>query len=449
MRAWRMMRWLLALVVLSGLAAAVGGHADGPRRAYRRLPVTEYRDKMKAGWVGQMAGVSFGAPTEFRWRGQIIPEDQVPRWREGMVNDAFGQDDLYVEMTFLRTLEERGLDLSPAQAGADWANSQYGLAHANRVGRRSLRRGIAPPDSGHPWFNRHADDIDFQIESDFTGLVAPGLPNTVIALGDKFGHLMNYGDGVYAGQFVGAMYAEAFFESDPVKLARVALKAIPADSLYAEMVRDVLRWHGESPDDWERTWQRVERKYHGDPAYVKGLCSEPGGAGDFCIDAKLNGAYILIGLLYGGRNPERTMAIACRCGQDSDCNPSNAAGVLFTTMGFSHLDPRYAAGLDQGRVFSNTAYDFPTLLAACERVARQSVLRAGGRIEVVNGEEVFLIPVQRPKPIGLEQSWNPGPTKGRHRHSPNAESSGLTSSTSQGRSTIILHSRFPQGAPRA
>ena len=50
------------------------------------------------------------------------------------------------------------------------------------------------------------------------GLIAPGLPNAVIALGEKFGRLMNYGDGLYGGQFVGGMYAEAFFETDPVKI---------------------------------------------------------------------------------------------------------------------------------------------------------------------------------------------------------------------------------------
>ena len=44
---------------------------------------------------------------------------------------------------------------------------------------------------------------------------------------------MNYGDGMYAGQFIGALYAEAFFESDPVRLAQKALEAIPGGCQYA------------------------------------------------------------------------------------------------------------------------------------------------------------------------------------------------------------------------
>ncbi len=53
------------------------------------------------------------------------------------------------------------------------------------------------------------------------------MPNLVIELGEKFGRLMNYGDGLYAGQFVGGMYAEAFFETDPVKLVQAGLRCIP------------------------------------------------------------------------------------------------------------------------------------------------------------------------------------------------------------------------------
>jgi len=204
---------------------------------------------LKSGWIGQIAGVSWGAPTEFRWKDQIIPEDKRPKWKPAMINDAFGQDDLYVEMTFLCSLELYGIDVTIRQAGIDFANSRYPLWCANNAGRTALRKGIAPPDSSHPQFNKCPNDIDYQIEADFSGLIAPGLPQAAIDLGEKFGRLMNYGDGVYAGQFIGALYAEAFFETDPVRLTETALKAIPAESQYAEMVRDVVAWYRVDPLD--------------------------------------------------------------------------------------------------------------------------------------------------------------------------------------------------------
>ena len=82
----------------------------------RRIPLKEYRDRMTAGWIGQMAGVGWGFPTEFQFNGVIIPEDKVPEWDPDMVN-VFNQDDMYVEMTFLRTMEEYGIDVSMKQAG--------------------------------------------------------------------------------------------------------------------------------------------------------------------------------------------------------------------------------------------------------------------------------------------------------------------------------------------
>ena len=406
-----MRRSLIAALLAAGLvflSLSPAPAAVAPEKV-RRLAVKEYIDRMKGAWIGQMAGVGQGAPTEFKWNGFIGPENQMPNWTPGTINQ-FDQDDIYVEMTFLRSLELYGFGVSIRQAGIDFANSGYPLWHANDAGRSNLRRGIAPPDSGHPKFNKHADDIDYQIESDYSGIIAPGMPNIVVELGEKFGRLMNYGDGLYGGQFFGAMYAEAFFESDPVRIVEAAVKAIPAESQYAEMVRDMLKWYKEVPDDWQKTWDLVEKKYHADPAYTHGLCGGPGGRGSGSIDAKLNGAYVIMGVLYGKRDPDATIKIACRSGQDSDCNPSSAAGVLFTTIGFEKIPNTYKSALNPSGKFSHTPYSFPILVEVCEKLARQAVVRGGGRIEKdAKGEEVFIIPVLPVKPSALERSWEPGP----------------------------------------
>ena len=384
-----------SLMVLMSLAA----HAE--QTSHLRLPLSVYRDKMRAAWIGQMVGVAWGAPTEFRWQDKIIPEADMPGWKPSLINDAYGQDDLYVEMTFLRTLEQYGLNVSIRQAGMDFANSKYPLWCANNAGRTNLRSGIAPPDSSHPRFNKCPNDIDYQIEADYSGIIAPGLPNWPVQLGEKFGRLMNYGDGMYAGQFVGAMYAAAYFESDIPTIVETALKAIPAESQYAEMVRDVLAWYRADPVDWQATWRRIQRKYRENPEYQK---ASNGG-----IDCKINGAYVLLGLLYGKGDPDQTIIISTRAGMDSDCNPSTAAGVLFTTMGASRIPSRFVEALNETPRFSHTAYNMGGLMAVCEKLTRDIVRRSGGRIVKEGGEEVFLIPVVPPKPSKLELSWAPGP----------------------------------------
>lgn len=368
---------------------------------FRELSVAEYRDHMQAGWVGQMAGVALGGPTEFKYKDKIIPAEAMPAWRPELINDSFQQDDLYVEMTFLRTMEQYGTGVSIRQAGIDFANSGYPLWCANLAGRSNLRKGIAPPDSGHPKFNKCPNDIDYQIEADFSGLIAPGLPQVAVDLGEKFGRLMNYGDGVYAGQFMGAMYSAAFFEKDPVKIVEEGLKAIPEKSQYAEMVRDLLAWHRAAPDDWEKTWHLVQKKYRENPEYQK---ASNGG-----IDCKINGAYVVLGLLYGNSDPLKTMVISCRGGEDSDCNPSSSAGVLFAAIGFSKLPREYTSALNTTNVFSHTAYDFPRLLDVSERLTRQLIVKYGGKVEKRAGGDVFLIPVREVKPSALELSWAPGP----------------------------------------
>ncbi|MFP4621676.1 MAG: ADP-ribosylglycohydrolase family protein [Bacteroidales bacterium] len=252
--------------------AMVMASCSSEEKDYRVLPVETYVSKMKAGWIGQMAGVGWGAPTEFQYNGEIIPESEMPEWNPEMVNQ-FNQDDIYVEMTFLQSLEKYGMDVSMEQAGIDFANSGYPLWHANRASRNNLRSGIVPPDAGHPEHNKHADDIDYQIEADYAGLIAPGMPNVAIGLGEKFGRLMNYGDGMYGGQFVAGMYSEAFFEKDMEKVVRAGLECILEGSQYAECIRDVLEWYEEYPDDWTQTWQEVEEKYNDNPEYRKFSCS--------------------------------------------------------------------------------------------------------------------------------------------------------------------------------
>jgi len=367
----------------------------------RRISLKEYRNKMMGGWVGQMAGVTWGAPTEFKFKDQMIPLDKVPTWKPAMINNAFNQDDLYVEMTFLRTLEQYGLNAPIRQAGIDFANSEYKLWCANKAGRNNLRAGIAPPDSSHPQFNKCPNDIDYQIEADYSGLIAPGLPQFAIDMGEKFGRLMNYGDGMYAGQFIGALYAEAFFEKDRERLIAKALQAIPAGSQYAEMVRDMLAWYCTDPNDWKKAWQLCQKKYRENPEYQK---ASNGG-----IDCKINGAYVLMGLLYGHGDPYRTIVISMAGGQDSDCNPSSAAGVLFTAMGFSKLPETFTQELSHTNVFSHTAYSFPQLIDVCEALARKVVTSSGGEILKRFGAEYFVIPAFRLKQSELEFSWAPGP----------------------------------------
>ncbi len=166
----------------------------------------------------------------------------------------------------------------------------------------------------------------------------------------------------------------------------------------------------ENPQDWQATWNRINAKYQLNPDYRRYSCTDENFDASFNIDAKINGAYVVLGLLYGNGDLLKSMQIAMRAGQDLDCNPASAAGVLFTTHGFSQLSGEFTAGLDRNQKWEYTSYNFDALIDVCEKLARQVVLKEGGRIEKdANGEDVLVIPLQQPQPGPLEQSWQPGP----------------------------------------
>lgn len=396
------MRLLLLLAVPLGISACAAAYqpVQPDEGTMRVLPMARYHDKARGAWAGQMIGVCYGAPYEFKSLAKPITGPLEP-WTPERVHGAIDQDDCYVEMTFLEALEEHGLDITLEQAGRSFAESQFPLWHANRFAREQIRHGILPPDSGHPRYNPHADDIDFQIEADLFGILCPGLPQESNRLCDVFGHVMNYGDGVYGGMFVAGMYSAAWFEETNVKaVVDSGLKCIPKKSAYARSVQDVIDAHHRNPDDWLEAWRIIEDRWQDD---VDCTPDKP-----FNIDAKLNGAYIVIGLLYGEGDFLKTMKIATRCGQDADCNASSAAGILGCMKGFDALGEEFTGGIAAiaDANFAHTRYSFNTLIPACQAMTEKILARSGGRIEGEGADARMLIPMQKPRPARFEQ-WDP------------------------------------------
>ena len=362
-----------------------------------RIPLSQLQDRIKGGWAGQMIGVSYGLPTEFQFNNQIIPEDRMPEWAPARVAEALDNDDLYVDMTFAAVLDEKGLDATTEDFGAMFKEADYRLWHANLAARRALRRGVPATLTGTPKYNAHANDIDFQIEADFIGLMAPGLPQAANDLCWRAGRVMNHGDGIYGGMFVSGMYSAAFFESDPVAVVRAGLASIPAESPYAQAISDTLAWHEQNPEDWMKVWQLLEEKWNKREACPKGAI-EP-----FNIDAKLNGAYVALGLLYGQRDFEKTLVVAMRAGQDSDCNPASAGGILGVMLGYEGIPDKWKSGIPalSDEKFSYTNFTFKTIVESTQARAIQLVERNGGRLD---GDQL-LIKRQQPQAPELEM-WD-------------------------------------------
>ncbi len=360
------------------------------------------KDKIMGGWAGQTIGVTFGGPYEFRFDGTFIGDYQPLTWYNGYLEKTMRgnpglYDDLYMDLTFVDVFEKYGLNAPLDSFANAYANAGYMLWHANQAGRYNILNGIKTPQSGHWLNNPHADCIDYQIESDFAGLMSPAMPNTASAISDKIGHIMNYGDGWYGGVFVGAMYAMAFTSHDVAYVVNEALKTIPKQSKFYQCIRDVVEWHKKYPADWKQTWFEVQKKWANDISCPEGVFAP------FNIDATVNAAYVVTGLLYGNGDFTKSLEIATRCGQDADCNPSTVGGILGALLGYSKIPAYWKQGLKEAENidFKYTTMSLDDVYKIGYKHALLNIQNNGGKI---NGDKID-IRVQQPVAVRFEKSF--------------------------------------------
>lgn len=369
---------------------------------YFTISKDQLKDKIKGGWAGQTIGVTYGAPVEFQYNGTLINDYKKIPWYDGLLKKTMTDnpgvyDDLYMDLTFVEVFQREGLDAPVSSHANAFAHAGYMLWHANQAARYNILNGIPAPASGHWKNNPHADCIDYQIEADFAGLMSPAMPNTASAISDKIGHIMNYGDGWYGGVYIGAMYTLAFRYDNIRFIVTEALKTIPKNTRYYQCISDVIAWHRKYPNDWKQTWFEVQKKWTDDKGCPDGVYAP------FNIDATVNSAYVVIGLLYGNADYTKTIEIATRCGQDADCNPSSAAGILGTMLGYSKIPAYWKQGLSdiEDIDFKYTSTSLNDVYETGLAQALMNIERNGGKIST----ESVQIKVQSPQPVKWEQSF--------------------------------------------
>jgi hypothetical protein len=379
------------------------GHAVSAQPGTIIISKEKLKDKIKGGWAGQTIGVTFGGPYEFRFQGTFIGDYQPLTWndsliKKNMLENAGLYDDLYMDLTFVDVFEKYGPDAPVDSFANAFAHAGYMLWHANQAGRYNILNGIKAPQSGHWKNNPHADCIDYQIESDFAGLMSPAMPNTASAVSDKIGHIMNYGDGWYGGVYVGAMYALAFVSGDINYIVNKALETVPAQSEFYQCIHDVIEWYKKYPNDWKQTWLGVQEKWANDIGCPEGVFKP------FNIDAKVNAAYVVIGLLYGGGDFTKSLEITTRCGQDADCNPSTVGGILGAVSGYDKIPAYWKRGLQQAEDidFKYTTMSLHDVYEIGYKHALINITNNGGR---VNEKEV-VIKTQQPVAVRFEKSFD-------------------------------------------
>ena len=305
-----------------------------------RLPA-DYLERVYAGVLGKLIGVYLGRPFEGWTHTRILEQlgevNYYVHERRG-VPLVVTDDDITGTFTFLRALEDHGYprDLSARQVGQSWLNYTIegksifwwgGLGNSSEhTAYLRLKSGVDAPESGSRALNGKviSEQIGAQIFIDGWGMVAPDDPKLAAKLAAAAGSVSHDGEAVYAAQVLAVMVSLAFSEPRMDVLLDSALSYIPSESVIAGVIRDVRTWHREEPD-WHGCLTRVQAKYgydkYGGPCHVVP-----------------NHALVILGLLYGEDDFQKSLMITNTCGWDTDCNSGNVGCLLGIKNGLRGLE---------------------------------------------------------------------------------------------------------------
>ncbi|HVN55509.1 MAG TPA: ADP-ribosylglycohydrolase family protein [Anaerolineaceae bacterium] len=282
----------------------------------RDLRALDFLDeRVLDGWLGQLAGGSFGTPLE-GYHSQKIREvygtiDQYVTPPETM------NDDVVYELVFLDVLEQKGRGLTSRDLGLEWLRQiPFGWS-AEWVALHNLSDGIIPPESGS-FRNPYSDWIGAQMRGMVCGLVAPGWPLEAARLAYLDGQVSHAANGIFGEMFAAALTSLAFVHTDIQELIQDALRYLPQRSEYVAVARGCLDTiHSEK--DPGKSWEILDRRFE---EYN-------------WIHAYPNLAADLLALCCGNGELTRSFQILAHAGLDVDCN----AGLVGTVLGVMNGAP--------------------------------------------------------------------------------------------------------------
>ena len=304
----------------------------------------DYDARVYAGVLGKLIGVYLGRPFE-QWSHESIAQ----RWGviDRYVHDDLGlplivtDDDITGTFTFIRALldHDSGARITSREIGLSWMNYIAENRHIlwwGGMGQSTehtaflrLKAGIEAPRSGSIELNGKAvaEEIGSQIFIDGWALVSPNQPEQAARLAREAARVSHDGEAIHGAVLVAVMESLAFAESDIDRLIDGALRFVPADSQVAHLTADLRRWHRED-GDWRASLKKLREQW----GYEKY------GTGCPLIS---NLGVILLALLHGAGDFDRSLLIVNTAGYDTDCNAGNLGCLLGIRGGLDVLRSGY------------------------------------------------------------------------------------------------------------
>ena len=269
-------------------------------------------------------------------------------------------DDLDLQLAWLKCLEDRGVDITCGDLADYWVKylsaypwNEYGFC------RRNLGRGLRPPVSGC-FENYYIDEMGSPIRSEIWACIAPGDPQLAAALAWHDAVLDHAGgEGVYGEMFWAALESAAFVLDAPKTLIAIGLNMIPIWSRISRVIRDAA-WCHENNVPWDEARERILRSFgHHNPCH-----------------APQNHGFTILGWLYGADFGDK-LCKAVNCGYDTDCTGATLGSVLGILGGTAGIPARWREPVGEAIVLHkftgdcDAPADVAELTARTEAVARQ------------------------------------------------------------------------------
>lgn len=312
---------------------------DGQMR--NELPIV-FNDKllvsMEGAWTGKISAGSGALATE-GWSRSRIEKEYGELSAPPRNPDSFGPlDDTTLMFLSLITAEEKGSRFTSEDIARNWVKyitdtKGGGFGGLFKEGLERLRQGIMPPDTA-PRFD---DWISAQMRAEIWGMLAPGQPELAAEFARRDAVILNAENGVYAAQYTAAMMSQILMDAKISEAAHDAFSVIPGNCAVAQLVRDIIRWNGEYPNDWGKAWGLMVKEYAADVEDDRAK---------FKVRILPEIGSVMIGMLYGYGDFRRTVSITTMCGFDTDCNAGTVGALIGARNGVDGIPSEWKDPLE-------------------------------------------------------------------------------------------------------
>jgi len=371
------------------------------------IELDDYREKVLGCWMGKNIGGTLGAP--FEWKRQV---NDVKFYTQELGGNPLPNDDIDIQLLWLIALEEKGINLDARLLGEYWLTyvtpywAEYGNAKIN------MKSGLVPPLSGME-NNFFKDSCGAFIRSEIWACIAPGCPKIAVryAYEDAIIDHGN-GEGVFAEVFCTALESSAFIVNDIFELINIGLSYIPKECGVARAINNVLDSY-KAGKTWLEARDELLRLYRGsvlcgDYSLISKDDLNKGYAdGKMGWDAPGNIGMMIIGLLYGGGDFEKSICITVNCGEDTDCTAATVGAIFGIMNGIDAIPGKWIEPIGRkvktvclnigelGYFGDQLPQDIDDLTDRIERIAKQIIWKYDLPVEILKDK------ISKDKPVDI------------------------------------------------